>query len=577
MPRSRPVLLALIMIYCLVGRAAVAQSQYASVFNRDPLAQLLRTQDVVVKGNLLSSVDQSRLVNLAKSHPGGFPLKVAVVPDLPADGRVFQTRDGYTHALHSWLGLGNGMLIVLTPHGISLSTSALDPSQIDSVIRANVPALKSAPADGLIHTVASVANLEQQSVSSSSGAATTYSSGQPSETTSGGLSTVIVALMIVVIAAVLVKGLRRIRLRRRERLAVEQQVRRLHEQVVNSISYADNYLDLLPDSPDTTQARQARANAATSNQQAMDVARSGTLEGLCRAEALLEVARQSAAECRSAIDRATGGTGMAVAVDGTDFKAVPGAGSSQPAAAVDDPQVENIPDSERAACFFCSRPTRLGELTPVTIVLDGKRRRVLACNQDVHIVKQGVAPQIRSVSVNGNPIPWYRVPGYDPYRDYLGSPAYYTPMACTDGGFSSGFLLGSLLNTYSDPIPYPVFVDPTGGYTADPFLAGQMDVGMDNANYQDTGSVDFNSQDNLNAQAGAGFDLGNQDTGGVNFGSQDTGGMDFGDTDAGGADFGDQDTGGVDFGSQDTGGMDFGDTDAGGADFGDMDTGGSDW
>ena len=549
MPRSRPVWLALILIYSLVGRAAIAQSRYSSVFNRDPLAQLLRTQDVVVKGNLLSSVDQSRLVKLAKSHPAGFPLKVAVVPDLPADGRVFQTRDGYTHALHSWLGLGKGMLIVLTPHGISLSTTALDPSQIDSVLRANVKALKASPAEGLNKTVASLADLEQQSVSTGGDAASNYSSGQQPGTTSGGFSTVIAALLIIVILVVLVNGFKRVRQRNRELMLARQQVRRLHEQVVNSITYADNYLDLLPDSADATKAREARANAAEYNQQAMSVPNS-TVDDLARAQALLELASKSMAECKSAIDRATGGTGVAVAVDGTDFKGVPG-GTAQLAAAVDDPNVDDIPQAERAACFFCSRPSRLSDLTPITIVLNGQRRKVLACAEDVRIVQQGATPQIRTVPVNGSPMPWYRAPGYDPYRDYYGSTPYYSPITYGDGGFTSGFILGSLMNNYSDPIPYPVFVDSAGGFTADPFIGNQFDTGMNNFDNQDTGGVDFGNQDT------GGEDFGNQDTGGVDFGNQDTGGVDFGDQDTGGVDFGDQETGGVDFGDQDTGGSDW--------------------
>ncbi len=577
MPRCKAFSIFLVCVFSVVVRSSIAQSGYSSVFNRDPLAQLLRSQDVVVKGHLLNDADQARLVQLAKSQPAALPVRIAVVPYLPKDGSVFKTRDRYTHALHRWLGLGDGMLIVLTPHGVSLSTSALTGAQIDQVLRAHLQQLKSTPASGIVQIVSTVSGLEQPGAASNTVAGAGYAAGQQTDSASGGLGTVFVALLIIIVVAVLVNAVKGIRKRNFEHAAALHRVHLLHEDVVNSISYADNYLDLLPPSAEADAARSARASAAASDQQAMDVARSGTVQGLGRAEALLELARQAAAQCKSAIDRATGGTGVAVAVDGTDFKAIPGDNSNVPTVAVEDPQVASIPENERAACFFCSRPARVSDLTPVTIVLEGKRRKVLACSQDVQIVQRGSAPQIRSVAVNGNPIPWYRAPGYDPYRDYYGSPAYYTPISYSDGGFTSGFLLGSLLNTYDDPIPYPVFVDPTGGFTADPFLAGQMAAGMNGPDFQDTGGLDFNNQADINTQPGADFDFGNQDTGGVDFGNQDTGGVDFGNQDTGGVDFGDQDTGGMDFGDQDTGGMDFGDQDTGGMDFGDQDTGGSDW
>ena len=186
----------------------------------------------------------------------------------------------------------------------------------------------------------------------------------------------------------------------------KQPVQLLHGAVVNGIAYADTYLDLLPASSEAEQARGARQQAAGLLDQANALTPTArTVEDYGRLEALLEQANALTRTCHSLIDTATGGTGLAVAVDGTDYKATPATHDNTPpdqsAPIIANLRVEDIPANERAACFFCSRPARITDLTPITVAINGQRRKVLACADDVRIIQQGATPKVRSVSAGG--------------------------------------------------------------------------------------------------------------------------------------------------------------------------------
>ena len=139
-----------------------------------------------------------------------------------------------------------------------------------------------------------------------------------------------------------------------------------------------------------------------------------------RIEALMEEAKEAAEGAKRHVESATGGTGVAVGLENSPYKATPrtAEGVSFRPAVYTDAEVEAIPERERANCFFCSRPVRLSDLTPMIFAAEGKRRRVLACVDDVKTVREGAAPAVRTVEEEGHNVPWFRSQSYNPQRDY---------------------------------------------------------------------------------------------------------------------------------------------------------------
>jgi len=566
--KKRALALGLLLIGLLATINAFSQP---TNFSQDPLARALQRQDVFVGRTRRADVDAQTLREVVRNAPGDMPVKIAVLSRLPNQARAFGTRDAYTHALHAWLKLGRGLLVIETKQGISASSSALSGTQIKTVLRQHLSELQTNPTQGLKDVVETLI----QTAEATSTASPQPTAAPPSPTFGGtampmpeppsfgfpvGVFGIFALPMIIfiilaifmVIAALIASATKRNRIK----TAIKQRLERLHRQIVENISYADNYLDLLPASSAAQAAKEARQRAAELDAQAVQLLRtSPNPQDWGRAEALLQEALQQVQLCRQQIDVATGGTGVVMAVEGTDYRVTPANAPSKAAPIATLTPPDEIPPEERAVCFFCSRPARLSELTPITIAIEGKRRKVLACAEDVRIVQQGAVPQIRTVSVGGKAMPWYAAPHYDPYRDYYAPTVSYAPVYASDGGFFEGFLLGSLLSP-PDPIPYPVFVDPIEvAPPAQMFEPIFPDTTFTDSGTLDTGGVDFSGNDAT--------DTGSIDTGGVDFGagpdvSTDTGGVDFG-----------NDTGGVDFGS-DTGGADFG-GDSGGSDFGGSD------
>lgn len=544
----------------VMGALLIALSAHAQRGNgsdpQDPLAGALQQSNVYVGKTRRSTVDASALQALTDRAPADRPLKIAVVSELPSTGRQFGTRDAYTQALHKYLGLGRGTLLIETQHGVSAATDAVPGAQITQILRSHADQLQNDPVVGIRQAVAELdaaANGRSVASEGSSGvpnAASPDGDAGPQEQPmpGGGFDPWWLLLPVGVGGAALWVGSRAVK-KRREMQEALIPVNRLRGEVVNGVTYADSYLDLLPASPEATAAREAREQAASLYEQAIQqVRRAQSVADYGRAQALLEQAKVQVDLCRQKIDVATGGTGFAVAVEGSDYKATPAGSNGLPtslaAPLLPGLRAEDIPPSERAACFFCSRPARITDLTPVEIAIDGKRRKVLACTDDVRIIQQGATPQIRTVTVNGRPAPWYSAPLYDPYRDYARTEVVYAPAygGYYEGdGFAEGLLLGSLLSPPIYPAPYPIFVTPDGDYTSS--FADAAPPVYDAGGPYDAGGVDFGGND----PGVGGVDFGGADAGGVDFGGGDSG------SDFGGSDFGGSDSG-SDFSSGDSGG-----------------------
>ena len=513
-----------ILSLMLLGAAAVAQLQ-PDRRTGDPLAQALTRGDVYVGKTRTAEVSESALRDIAAGRPSDRPLKIAVVSGLPDSARRYRSRERYTDALHSYLNLGRGALIVVTQGGVSLSTDSLSNRQIAQVLRENGRYIQTDPVDGIRRLVAGMDAVVVGGIRRE----------QRADESRGNM-------LLLGAGALGVGGAfwlgRRAAAKRKALAEAREPARRLHDETVEHISYADNYMDLLPASEDATKAREYRQRASELLEQSNGLMRAGrTPEDFGRAQALLEEASETAQKSRHHIDLATGGTGFAVAVEGTDYKATPaltdGTAASKHAPLDTSVRAEDIPEGERGACFFCSKPARITELSPITVAIEGKRRKVLACDDDVKIIREGATPEVRTVEEEGENVPWFQSNRYDPYRDYRhGQPMYAPGFGNPFGGFFGGMLLGSLL-TPSYHAPYPMFVD-SGGHATPNVNDTSPEF---NEPLEGAGGFDFfgTGGDIGDSGAGAGGDwAGSSDVGGGDWGGGDFGGGDFGGGDFGG-------------------------------------------
>ncbi len=551
MYRKRDIAICLLVFAVAVSSNAAAKPNYSSRFKNDPIARALKKNDVYVGGTQWHRVDIAKLVQLTENNPYGLRVKVAVVSNISADGGLFKSRNSYTRALHKWLKLGDGVLIVVTSHGVSLSTSDLSTSQINSILHHNATLLKTDPNQGVTQIIGSVAAQEQQDAAENvatqqqpySNPPAQYS-GQfgfginPDRSTSWQDNSPYVknpvhsnefwfVILFLVLCPIGFAALLNVTIgsTNRERisgssipqlsetpLVTVQQVEQLHKFVIENLAFIDNYLDLLQPSEYAQSARQARDSAAVLDNQGTQLLSHHNDVDIDRAQCLLEQACDYVTACRTAINQATNGTGVAVGLDGTPTGLVP-VESETFEAGTDNTMFADIPQNERGACFFCSKPARLAQLTPLNIVVNGQRRKVLACADDVRIVEGGSTPKIRMVEVQGKQVPWYRSPGYDPYRDYYSGAAYYSPITFSNAELHADIVAGTPVRTCNDPVSYPIFVNSscssqrvpsasqpvhmntppileTGGATASGAISGNaVDVGGASSSGGGTGGV----------------------------------------------------------------------------------------
>jgi hypothetical protein len=190
-------------------------------------------------------------------------------------------------------------------------------------------------------------------------------------------------------------------------------------------------------------------------------------------------------------------------------KAAPGSGrrgSFAPPAQVTGASTpwNTIPPRERGACFFCSRPCLLRELTPVIVPIGGINRRVLACPADFARAQSGAMPPIRSFVQNGRHVPWYAYHPYNPYTAYYGDGIdFYIDLFPYDV-FEPGFLDFDSPYGYDDGQPY-IFSPDTEAYQdyASGLAAGEAMGAIQNAEgvtggADNSGSADFPGMESAN-------------------------------------------------------------------------------
>jgi tetratricopeptide (TPR) repeat protein len=536
------------------------------------LISALSSGDVFVGPELRGEVDEAALAAAVQAARPTVVKVVALRQDAYPWLKQYRTRDAFADDLRQRLNLpDDGAVIVGTPKGIAASSGRLSREQLNQSLRQ--AGLDQAGAQGGLTGALVTAT---RAVSGTAVSDRRTDTGRGAGLLFGGLA---------VVAGIV--GWRAHK-RKKEMDEARGPVEALRQEALTNLSYVDGYLDLLPAGEDAERARALRQSAYEKYATASGVLKTAKApDELRRAEPLLQGAVQELTGCREAIDRATGGTGVAMRIPelpslktdeqrGREYLNLKPVEQINSEAERESYQrmIEQIPPDERGVSFFSGQPMPASELVPVEIVIGGQKRTVMASRYEAEAIARGETPPVRAFEENGQYIPWYEYRGYDPYRDY-----YRGGFGDALGTFVSLYAISSLLGPamwvgYSPwgyggygwgmPMSPMVFGGPVfGGYYCGGYdTGGHYGGGGYDGGFGGGGGFGGDAAPVEPEHAGS-FDFFGGALGGGGGEDQGGGGFDFG---GGGGD----DGGGFDFGSSDSGGgFDFGGGDSGG--------GGGDW
>ncbi|GAB4455258.1 MAG: hypothetical protein OHK0029_11080 [Armatimonadaceae bacterium] len=498
--------------------------------------------NVFVVPPLRGEIDQQELEGVAAS------LRPLTVKTLVVNGLGgYQSREELAEDLRRRLNLNNdAVLVVATPKGVSATSGRLGPKQITD-------AIQGAGLDSVLATEGPTAMI-------AAAMRTAAQASRADRTTDTGTGVAVVGLLALGAGG---WWLSRRAKHKREMRGAKERVEGIRQEVIKHLSYVDGYLDLLPASDEATRAKQLRASAFEKFDTANGLIKTAEKpEQVEQALPLLTDARQELEQCRQAIDIATGGTGVAMGIVeipdlATDVEKAKRYRKLEELRTAEEraraqKELEALPAEERGVSFFSGRPMPASTLVPVTAVIAGHKRTVMATPEEAEMIRNGEMPPIRSFKdpETGRYIPWYENRRYDPYRDYY---------SYNDNLLAASVMLNMLTLTsmmgpgiYSNYGPWgwhgygwgmPV---PVGGYYA--FDQQPASYGYDSAPvYQSepayepehAGGMDFFGQGGYEEQSDS-FDFGGDGDsrfGGFGVGD-DGGGFDFGGGDGGGFDFG---------------------------------------
>ncbi len=134
---------------------------------------------------------------------------------------------------------------------------------------------------------------------------------------------------------------------------------------------------------------------------------------------------------------------------------------------------QQVPEGQRGVCFFTGRPYPLNELTPVTVDVNGRPRRVLASPEALAELNAGREPHIMAFFVQDHYVPWFAYPDYNPYGIMGGGGNYamqgdYPPMSGIEA-------------PYWEAPPVQQNGDWGGDYTMTPEAPAYQDYAMETA------------------------------------------------------------------------------------------------
>lgn len=517
--------------------------------------------DVYVHPDLKGEVNVGELENAAaQARPN--VVKILAVANIG----TYRTRSQLADDLRKRLNLPeNAIVIVGTPEGVSAASGRLSNEQLKEAFqRAGVDTAFAQ--GGLGGALVRSAEAVQGTVQ------TDIRQDRRREETTRNTGAGIVFLGLAGVAGFLAF---RSHKKKQELEAVREPLLAAQRKVLDNLSYVDGYLDLLPKGEDAERARALRASAYEEYAAAKSILEQGaTMDEVRRARPMLDTALQQLEQCRVHIDKATGGTGVAMAIPEIPSLATDAEKAAERLKPVEDirdqteaeryqREIESIPPEQRGVSFFSGRPMPADQLVPVTIVIQGQKRTVMATREEAEAIQRGETPPVRAFQdERGQYVPWYENQRYDPYRDYYGGWGYgggglgtlvnlYLLTSLFGGGMFGGYG-GWGWGGYGWGMP--------GGYYGGGW--GHNNGGWDNGGGavfgggggepayvepEHTGGIDFfgnQGYDERSESGGFGFDPGESFDFGGGGGSDDGGGFDFG----GGGDFGGGDFGGGDFG-----------------------------
>lgn len=312
--------------------------------------------------------------------------------------------------LKEYINQGQGYVIVASRRGVAVSSSSLSKRDLASMAKQAAPKIGGGDYTGGLE---SLARALVRTKAARAEALTGVAAGESPRIshTSVFSMTWLWILVGIVAVIVVVSSIRRSVKRSRRMAEMRRTLERQKGEVISDLNTLDEAIPGLP-AATASHVKEARVAAGTKLDEAARALVRGRSEvELQHAQTLLDAAQTDLAGARSAIGRAQGASASAPG------GAVP---PVYPSATVTDGQTDwsQVPDSEKGVCFFCSRPSLLRELTPVTVRLDDQPQKVLACAADLATIKSGQMPSIRAFQRGGRAVPWYADDDYNPYRDY---------------------------------------------------------------------------------------------------------------------------------------------------------------
>jgi len=392
------------------------------------ITQQLTTGDVYVERGM--RVDVARLQAVARELQPTV-VKFVVFNSTSDSRRLGRDADRIRRSLSDYVNRGQGYVIVASRAGIAVSSSSMSRNDMSEMARQVAPRMGAGDYTGGLQALArGLVRAHPARAVARTGVA---AGGVPEAPRSNAGIIVLGILGFVAVLVIAMVAIGKIGARRRMR-AMRGPIERLKGEVILQMGHLDDAISTLD--PDTAaRVREARTAAGTKlDEAARLLSRPSSERDLNRAQSLLDAAQADLDRGRAIANRAQSGQPVATGATASSPGAAPPVYPSAAEPGTDDgTDWSSVPESERGVCFFCSRPSRMSELTPVTVRLDEKPQKVLACAGDLETIRSGQVPQIRAFERDGRYVPWYADDRYDPYRDYYGR------------GYGTGSLLSDMV------------------------------------------------------------------------------------------------------------------------------------